>query len=128
MPATLTAIALAGAFGTLCRFGLGEVMNRWCGSELHPWGILAANVLGSLLAGLLWMLFETKSGWKEPWALPAFIGFLGAFTTFSTVMLEAAKLMAAGSYAAALGVLALQNVSGLAAALGGIWLGRVWFA
>lgn len=115
----LALIALAGAAGTLARFGLScGVDHLW---RTHfPWGTYAVNAAGSLLAGFAWMAFEQHSGWRDDHATLFFVGFLGAFTTFSSVMLDAAKLLHQGAFWSAAGMLAAQVLTGIGAALLGI--------
>ena len=80
---TLLGIALAGAAGALARYGLSGLMHRFLGAAF-PWGTLAVNLVGCFLLGLL-LEVSRQSGWVSPgFRTIAGIGFLGAFTTFST--------------------------------------------
>ncbi len=78
----LLAIALAGALGTLARYGLSGLCAR-C-SVSFPWGTLAVNLLGCFGLGLL-MGVATGGRGLLPASLRSFLGtgFFGAFTTFS---------------------------------------------
>jgi CrcB protein len=123
MPIPL-AIALAGALGALSRYWLDGVVSRRTGGGF-PWGTFAINVTGSFLLGLLFTLL-TERYRIDPWIRSAVtIGFLGAYTTFSTLSLETYRLLEDGAvglaFANALGTLAV----GLAALYVGIVLGRV---
>jgi fluoride exporter len=94
--------SLAGGFG---RWALAGAVQSRAGDGL-PWGILAVNLLGCLLAGA----FDGLGARLQPETRLALVaGFCGAFTTFSALMLDAARLPAgrallyvAGSAAAGL--------------------------
>ena len=55
----LALLAVAGAMGTLARYGLAGLVHRICDTPL-PWGTLVVNVVGCFVAGLLWALFEDR--------------------------------------------------------------------
>src|SRR5512146_1235085 len=87
----VAAIAVAGALGALSRYGLeGFVSRRTRGA--FPWGTFVVNVTGAFALGLV---FTPAT---ERWGLPAWlrsaltIGFLGAYTTFSTLTFETYRL------------------------------------
>lgn len=84
-------IAAGGALGAIARFGVsGWVQNFSRGT--FPWGTLCVNTVGSLLIGALFGLSELTS--ISPAArLFLAVGFLGAFTTFSTYSLETLNLL-----------------------------------
>lgn len=107
-------IALAGAAGTLARYGVQRGAMALLG-ERFPWGTLAVNALGCLIFGLYW---GSRSSAPEaipaPVAAPLTIGFLGAFTTFSTFAFETDVLLRHGSWGAAAANLLLNVGLGLA--------------
>jgi CrcB protein len=107
---TLLGIALAGAAGALARYGLSGLMHRFLGAAF-PWGTLTVNLTGCFLLGFLLEL-SRQSGWVSPdFRTIAGIGFLGAFTTFSTFGFETYRSIETGDWlVAALNVLA--NVAG----------------
>ncbi|MBI1373172.1 MAG: fluoride efflux transporter CrcB [Phycisphaera sp.] len=121
--ATLAAIALGGAIGALCRFGLARLVAM--ASPSFPYGTLAANIIGCFLIGLLTVWFEQRS---LPYLRSGIlIGFLGALTTFSTFSYESLMLMERGqTLAAFLNVVGTVIVC-LAAAFGGLALGKAMF-
>jgi CrcB protein len=110
-------VAVAGALGALARWGLDSWIERRGG--IFPWGIFAVNVSGALLIGFL-------TTWLEPrfedvtWLRTAVLtGFLGAYTTFSTLSLDTYRLLDSGHVPPA-----LANMLGsLAAGLAAVWAG-----
>ncbi|MBN1283278.1 MAG: CrcB family protein [Proteobacteria bacterium] len=116
-------LAVAGGAGTLCRYGLSGAVHRFLDSAF-PWGTLVVNVAGCFAAGALWTLSEGFATLSGQTRVIIFIGFFGAFTTFSTFMLESAELVRAAEFAAALKNVALQNVIGIVCVAAGMMLVR----
>lgn len=84
-----------------------------------PWGTLAVNVLGSLAMGLLFVWLTERSSLGPEWRGMLLIGFLGAFTTFSTFSLETMNLLESAAYLkAVLNMLVSVLACVLAAGLG----------
>ena len=98
------AIALGGAAGALGRWLMSTGVYRLLGREF-PWGTLAVNVAGSFVMGLLAALMVERLALGPAWRAGLLVGFLGAFTTFSTFALETVELMEEG-----MGVRAMGNV------------------
>lgn len=117
------AIILAGAVGTLCRYGIMQI--PW--GAKFPYGTLAVNLLGAFLAGLCYILLKSRCPDYAQYSPVLFIGFFGAFTTFSTFMLDTAKYLEAGHCGLAFLNLVLQNGLGLACAFLGILLAKKLF-
>lgn len=111
-------IAGAGALGSVCRYGLAFWGQRLSGS-MFPVGTLMVNMAGCLCIGFLGYLFTGLYLIREEYRLAIFVGFLGAFTTFSTFGWETFSLLNAGQKGAALANLLLSNLIGLAA----VWAG-----
>jgi CrcB protein len=86
----LLLVGLGGFLGAVTRWQLGGWIDRLgtSGSEEQavkfPLGIFVVNGIGCLLIGLLFGWFSTREGFNESWRMFAAVGFLGAFTTFST--------------------------------------------
>ncbi|MBD3297416.1 MAG: chromosome condensation protein CrcB [candidate division Zixibacteria bacterium] len=120
----LLLIALAGALGTLARYGLAGLTQRLTNAYL-PWGTFAVNVLGCFAAGVLWALLENRWAVSGETRTIVLVGFLGAFTTFSAWILETGELVRATEWGYAALNLALHVVLGFAALYVGINLGRV---
>ena len=112
----------AGALGARARYGLGGlVQQRAPGSEV-PWGTLAVNLSGCLLFGFLWAAAERRLLFTPEARLFVFVGFLGAFTTFSTFAYETVQLAEEGALDDALRNAGASLLVGLAAASAGIAL------
>lgn len=90
------AIALAGAFGAVFRFGLSNGVHRVLGRDF-PYGTLCVNVLGSFAIGYLFVMFLERSMLSETLRTAILVGLLGSFTTFSTFSLETINLAASGA-------------------------------
>jgi CrcB protein len=115
---TVAGIAVAGAFGALARYGLeGLVSRRWPGA--FPLGTFVVNISGAFAIGFLFVLLTERLS-VDPWVRPTItIGFLGAYTTFSTFSFESYRLLEDGAVG-----LALANTLGsVAAGLVAVYLG-----
>lgn len=116
----LLAIAAGGAAGAVLRFLLSTQVYAWLGREF-PYGTLAVNVLGSFLMGLLAIVLLERSMVDPVFRAVILVGFLGAFTTFSTFSIETLMLLEEGEI-----LRAGLNVSiSVAASLGAVWFGVV---
>jgi len=119
----LLGIALAGALGSICRYQMSGWMQRWLGPEF-PWGTLSVNLIGCLLLGLL-MELARHTGWVPPGArFIVGIGFLGAFTTFSTFGFETFRAIEAGDWLGGLFNVLLNVAGGFALVAVGTGLAR----
>ncbi len=116
-------LSLAGAAGTLCRYGLTGLVHRFAGSGF-PWGTLAVNITGCFLAGAGWAIFESKWPAAGQARVVVMIGFMGAFTTFSSYILETQQLMRAAEWIPAAANFLMQNGVGFIALLCGISMVR----
>jgi CrcB protein len=104
------AIALGGSLGALCRFWVASSTYAALGTQF-PYGTLLVNVSGSLLMGFLVVLLTEKLLLPEAIKMALLVGFLGAFTTFSTFALDALHWMQQGEWMKAL-VYVMSSVFG----------------
>ncbi|HET7573930.1 MAG TPA: fluoride efflux transporter CrcB [Solirubrobacterales bacterium] len=112
-------VALLGGLGALARFSLDWAVSLRFG--LHfPFGTLAVNLSGAFLLGVL-----AGAGLHGRAFLFAGLALLGAYTTFSTWMLETHRLAEGGHHRAALANLGISAVLGLGMAALGHALGAV---
>jgi len=124
----LAMIALAGAFGTLARYGLDGLVQKIADFDpqsLFPWGIVVVNLSGCLAFGVLASMFEGRWAAGGDLRIVLLTGFLGAFTTFSTYIFEWTAMFQDGKWLAAAGNFTIHNVGGLAAMAVGLILGRL---
>jgi fluoride exporter len=111
-------VGIAGAAGAVSRYGVGLLAERSLGDHF-AFGTLMVNVLGCLALGFLLELDRGSTLVTHPVRMLLAVGFLGAFTTFSTFGYETLRYLQAGA-----SHLALINVSAnLVLGLGAVWLG-----
>ncbi len=115
----IVSIALGGSLGALARYYLSKLITDFSGG-IFPWGTLIVNVSGSLLIGFFYGLADKII---LPVELKAFItiGFIGAFTTFSTFALESVNLLREGEIKLGLLNIGLNNIVGIAFVLLGFY-------
>lgn len=119
----LLLIGLGGAAGAVARYVVdGVIAERTVGA--FPYGTLVVNVTGAFLLGLLFAATTERAILPAELRIPLGIGFLGAYTTFSTLMLETWRLVEGGAWPAALVNLGASAGLGLVALVGGLILGR----
>lgn len=109
-------VVLIGGIGSMLRFLVDRVVARRA-AQLFPFGTLTVNVSGAALLGFLGGLTLSKEA-----ALLTGTAFVGAYTTFSTWMLETQRLGEERQMLWALANIAVSVVLGLAAALLGQWI------
>jgi len=117
-------LALAGALGTLSRYGLGGLVQRISGTGF-PYGTLLINVLGCLVIGFIMQVALTTDLIPANLRIVITIGFLGAFTTFSTFSYETAKYLEDGALVSAMLNIATNVGLGLMGTFMGMFLGKV---
>ena len=114
----------AGGFaGANARYLLSKAaLQAW--GPAFPYGTLIINVLGCFLLGLFATLAE-RLAWSDSWRLLVAVGFLGAFTTFSTFEYETVQLAAAGNLLRAAANVAGSVAAGFVGVMLGIGLARL---
>jgi CrcB protein len=119
----VVAVAVAGSLGALARYGLdGFVSRRTRGA--FPWGTFVVNISGAFVIGLVFTLATERWG-LAPWLRSALtIGFLGAYTTFSTFSFETYRLAVDRAYGLAAANMLGSCAAGLAAVYVGVALAR----
>lgn len=116
-------LALAGALGTLCRYGASGIVQKLAGAGF-PWGTFFVNALGCLLFGFVWTLAEDRLLISGQTRFILLTGFMGAFTTFSTFAFESGALAREGEWLLAAANVLGQNLLGVFCVFAGLALGR----
>lgn len=111
-------IGIGGALGAVSRFIVADAVFKWM-DKPYPYGTLTVNMAGSFAIGMayVWLVKHEFGGDVHRHLL--MVGFLGAFTTFSTFSLESLTLLQQGRFIAAFSYIGI-SLAGcmLATALG----------
>lgn len=113
-------VAVGGAFGAIARYWLGG----WINSRLpmqFPLGTFVINVTGSFMIGFFLTLISQRLTIHPNWRMLVAVGFVGAYTTFSTFEYETLKLIEEGNIPSAALNIILSVILGFIA----VWLGVV---
>jgi fluoride exporter len=121
---TTLAIGVAGALGAVSRHQLESLVNRLWG-DVFPWGTFAVNVSGSFALGVLVGVFARRLGVPLWLQAGATVGFLGAYTTFSTVSLQVYRSESTGHVLVGVANAAGSMLAGALAVYAGILLVRI---
>lgn len=108
----------AGFAGAVSRYWLSELVGKRVNGSF-PWGTVVVNLSGCFLLGLLSVVLGERLGVDPAVRLAVTVGFLGAFTTYSTFAYETAVLGRDGAWLAA----AANVVVSVSAGVGAAWLG-----
>ena len=119
----ILSVALGGAFGAVVRYlinvsPLADLFGKF------PFHTFFINICGSFLLGFLLIFFTDKFMESENMRLAIIVGFLGAFTTFSTLELEIYELIRERYFTTAFAYLFISILIGFVGLLAGIWLGK----
>lgn len=116
-------VFIGGGFGSVARYLLGKFLNPQEGGI--PWGTFAANILGSLLIGLILGLAAKNETLTQSQTLLLATGFCGGFTTFSTFAYENYTFLKSGDFATFAIYTVASFAVGFLAVFGGMYLSRV---
>ena len=115
------AVAVGGALGALTRYGLDRAVVAAIGPTVL--GIMLINITGSFLLGVF-VSASDGLGWPSSARMLVAVGFLGSYTTFSTLTVASVQLAESGELTRAVLNIVGSIGIGLAAALAGILVGR----
>lgn len=114
---TYLAVALGGALGAMSRYW---VYNSYAHLDSRfPWATLTVNVLGSFLIGVAFILITERTDMGPAVRGLVTVGFMGAFTTFSTFSMDAIGLLEQGQFTSAI----LYVLSSVVVCIIAAWLG-----
>lgn len=121
---SLVLIGAGGFAGAVTRHVIDGRIATWTGGSF-PWGTFIVNISGSLVVGLLFALVSERAALPAELRSPLMIGFIGSYTTFSTLALESWRMIEDGAWLLAAVNLGGSVVVGVVAVVLGIALGRV---
>ncbi|WP_027859804.1 fluoride efflux transporter CrcB [Marinobacterium jannaschii] len=117
-------IAIGGALGALGRYWVSGLLNN--ATHKLPMGTLACNAVGSFLMGVCFVLILEKSKLDPEFRPLLMVGFMGAFTTFSTFSLETVAMLQEGHVMSAMIYILLSVLLCIAALSAGLWITRLF--
>jgi CrcB protein len=112
-------IGVAGFFGSIARYAVGGLVSRV--DETFPWGTFVVNISGSFVLGFFVAVVAHRVVVHPDVRIAVAVGFLGAYTTFSTLALETFEFAETNAWSWAGLNVGLSIVAGLLA----VWLGMV---
>jgi CrcB protein len=113
-------VGLGGFLGAVARFWLGAYIGNKMGTRF-PYGTCVINITGSFVIGMFLTVLTERTHWSPNWRYLVPIGFIGAYTTFSTFEYETLRSVQDGQMGIAFLNVALSVIVGFAA----VWLGVV---
>lgn len=116
-------IGIGGFAGAVARYAVDGWVTSLARASF-PWGTLAVNLSGSLLIGFLFALASERAVISPDLRAPIMIGFVGAYTTFSTLALESWRLFDDGAWLLGAANLGASTLLGVAAVIVGVGIGR----
>ncbi len=111
-------IALGGALGSIARYWVGSTIAARAGIKF-PYGTLVVNLTACLVIGFSLTFLAERTDINPAWRFLIPIGFIGAYSTFSTYEWETLSTLRSGAFATA----ALYAVGSLILGLGATWCG-----
>lgn len=113
-------VGIGGFVGAIARFMLGSYIANRMGSRF-PYGTFVINMSGSFLIGLILTMLTQRTAMSPNWRYLIPIGFIGAYTTFSTFEYETLRTVQDGQMLIAMANIVLSVIVGFVA----VWLGVV---
>ena len=114
-------VGAAGSLGAMLRLLVARISANYLGAAF-PYGTLIINVTGSLFLGWFMAFYGERVIATDGLRLAAAVGFVGAYTTFSTFAYETDALLATGGELKALANIVASVALSLLAVRAGIWL------
>ncbi len=115
---TYLAVAFGGALGAVSRLFVYNAFAHATKST-YPWATFTVNVVGSFLIGIAFILITERMDMGPYWRGIVTVGFLGAFTTFSTFSMDVIALLEQGQFSQAI----MYVLSSVMVCIIAAWLG-----
>lgn len=112
-------VGVAGFFGSIARYAVSGAVSRV--DESFPWGTFVVNITGSFALGFLVAALAHRFVVHPDLRVAITVGFLGAYTTFSTLSLETFEFAETNAW----GWAAVNVVASVVAGLAAVWLGTL---
>ncbi len=116
-------VGIGGFIGAIARFALGSYIGNRMGSRF-PYGTFVINISGSFLIGFILTVLAQRTDASPNWRYLIPIGFIGAYTTFSTFEYETLRTVQDGQILIGLANISLSVIAGFAAVWVGVIAGR----
>jgi len=111
-------IAVGGAFGSIARYWVGSTVASRLGTKF-PYGTFVINLTACVMIGFSLTFLAKRTGLNPAWRFLVPIGFIGAYSTFSTYEWETLSTLRSGAFLEA----SLYAFGSLILGLVAIWLG-----
>jgi fluoride exporter len=116
-------VALGGALGSLARFWIGSAIGGRMGTRF-PYGTFLINITACIIIGFALTLLGGRTELNPAWRFLIPIGFVGAYSTFSTFEWEIFSSLQAGAFVTGASYTVLSLVLGLAGVWGGVMIAK----
>ena len=113
-------IAFGGALGSMARYWVGTAVANRMGTKF-PYGTFVINITACVIIGFSLTVLAKRADLNPAWRLLVPVGFIGAYSTFSTYEWETLSTIRTGAFLLA----ALYAVSSLILGLAAVWAGSV---
>ncbi len=116
-------VGIGGFAGAIARYALGVWIYDRLGTRF-PYGTFVINITGCFLIGVILTVLDSRVGVPPAWRLAIPIGFIGAYTTFSTFEYETFRSVQSGQASIGMLNIALSVIVGYFAVWLGVMAGR----
>lgn len=111
-------IAFGGALGSIARYWVGSTIAGRMGTKF-PYGTFVINITACVIIGFSLTVLAKRADLNPAWRFLVPVGFIGAYSTFSTYEWETLSTIRTGAFLLA----ALYAISSLILGLAAVWAG-----